>query len=135
MAEEEASDIGVEHNQFLFIKTPGGDLDKTRVVCKYCCDVLSYHQSTMSLKYHLKAKHFMYASASRSSSTELAGSHVRQVKITECNQGKPVSKATTTRLKNAMAKWVAMDCRPVSIVEDQGLQEIIQIASGDPFYK
>ena len=57
----------------------------------------------------------MYASASRSSSTELAGSHVRQVKITECNQSKPVSKATTTRLTNAMAKWVAMDCRPVML--------------------
>ncbi|KAJ8375518.1 hypothetical protein SKAU_G00060980 [Synaphobranchus kaupii] len=28
-----------------------------------------------------------------------------------------------------------MDCRPINIVEDQGLQEIIQIASGDPFYK
>ncbi|KAJ8374531.1 hypothetical protein SKAU_G00051110 [Synaphobranchus kaupii] len=28
-----------------------------------------------------------------------------------------------------------MDCRPINIVEDQGLQEIIQIASCDPFYK
>ncbi len=124
MAEEEVSDMGVIHDQFLFIKTPGGDLDKTRIVCKYCHDVLSYHRSTTSLKYHLKTRHFLYASASRSSRTELAGSHVCQVKITECNQGKPVSKATTTRLKNEMAKWVAMDCRPVSIVEGQGLQEI-----------
>jgi len=28
-----------------------------------------------------------------------------------------------------------MDCRPINIVEDQGLQGIIQITSGDPSYK
>ena len=28
-----------------------------------------------------------------------------------------------------------MDCRPINIFEDKGLQEIIQISTGDPFYK
>ena len=42
-----------------------------------------------------------------------------------------VKKTITTKLTNAIAKWVAIDCRPINIVEDKGLRDSIQIASGD----
>ncbi|KAK0142439.1 Zinc finger BED domain-containing protein 1 [Merluccius polli] len=49
--------------------------------------------------------------------------------------GKRMSKATTEKLTNSIAKWVAADCRPISIVEDEGLKEAFQIASSDPNFQ
>ncbi|KAJ8375317.1 hypothetical protein SKAU_G00058970 [Synaphobranchus kaupii] len=46
-----------------------------------------------------------------------------------------MSKATTEKLTNSIAKWVAADCRPISIVEDEGLKEAFQIASSDPNFQ
>ncbi|XP_068197082.1 E3 SUMO-protein ligase ZBED1-like [Antennarius striatus] len=45
--------------------------------------------------------------------------------------GKQMSEATADKLTNSIAKWVAVDCRPISIVEDEGLKEAFQIASSD----
>ncbi|XP_039455640.1 E3 SUMO-protein ligase ZBED1-like [Oreochromis aureus] len=46
-----------------------------------------------------------------------------------------MSKSATDRLTNVIAKWIAMNCRPINIVEDEGLTEVLQIASNDPSYK
>ncbi|XP_060792633.1 E3 SUMO-protein ligase ZBED1-like [Neoarius graeffei] len=43
--------------------------------------------------------------------------------------------ATKNKLTVAIAKWVATACRPVSIVDDEGLTEIIRIASNDWTYE
>ncbi|KAK7890933.1 hypothetical protein WMY93_022896 [Mugilogobius chulae] len=43
--------------------------------------------------------------------------------------------AATNKLFWAIAKWVATDCRPIAIVEDHGLREILRIASRDPSYE
>ncbi|XP_060766177.1 E3 SUMO-protein ligase ZBED1-like [Neoarius graeffei] len=43
--------------------------------------------------------------------------------------------ATKNKLTAAIAKWVATACRPVSIVDDEGLTEIIRIASNDWTYE
>lgn len=40
---------------FLFKKDADGTLIKNKVLGKYCNDEFSYHQSTTSLKYHLRA--------------------------------------------------------------------------------
>ncbi|KAG6932911.1 hypothetical protein G0U57_020379 [Chelydra serpentina] len=37
-------------------------------------------------------------------------------------------------LTNAIAKWIAMDCRPLNTVNDRGLRNIIQIASSNRSY-
>ena len=42
---------------------------------------------------------------------------------------------TKNRLTAAIAKWVATECRPVSVVEDEGLADIIRIASNDWTYE
>ncbi|XP_057705237.1 E3 ubiquitin-protein ligase MARCH8 isoform X3 [Corythoichthys intestinalis] len=42
----EDDDPGLLHGKFRFKKLPNGNLDKTRVVGTYCCDELSFRQST-----------------------------------------------------------------------------------------
>lgn len=46
-----------------------------------------------------------------------------------------MNKATTEKLTNSIAKWIAGDYRPISIVEDEGLNEAFQIASSDVTFK
>ena len=36
---------------------PDGSVNRTKVICTYCQHEMSYHRSTLSLKYHLQAKH------------------------------------------------------------------------------
>src|SRR4029434_11038711 len=83
----------------------------------------SYHRSSSSLSYHLNAKH------PTESSPRLDGHqptlHDFSRKITS-----PVREKVT----NDVAVWVAGDCRPINIVEDGGLTEVIRIASGDNSY-
>lgn len=37
-------------------------------------------------------------------------------------------------LTNVVAKWIAMGCRPLNIVNDRGLRQVIQIASSNQSY-
>ena len=46
-----------------------------------------------------------------------------------------MSRAAINSLNNKVAKWIAMDCRPIYIVEDEGLLEVLQSATKDPNYK
>ncbi|KAM3850330.1 E3 SUMO-protein ligase ZBED1-like, partial [Diretmus argenteus] len=50
-------------------------------------------------------------------------------------QSKQIDNSTRRKLTTAIAKWVATACRPISIVEDVGLREIIRIASNDWTYE
>ncbi|XP_062381388.1 E3 SUMO-protein ligase ZBED1-like [Sardina pilchardus] len=43
--------------------------------------------------------------------------------------------STSSKLTQAIAKWIATSCRPVYVVEDEGLCDIIRIASGDLTYE
>lgn len=46
-----------------------------------------------------------------------------------------MSKSATVRLTNVLAKRIAINSRPINIVEDEGLTELLQTASNDPSYK
>ncbi|CAJ1069763.1 zinc finger BED domain-containing protein 1-like [Xyrichtys novacula] len=46
-----------------------------------------------------------------------------------------MTKSATDKLMNVLAKWVATNCRPINIVEDEGLTDVLQTASKDPSYK
>src|SRR4029434_3523234 len=41
-----------------------------------------------------------------------------------------ITRPVREKVTNAVAVWVAGDCRPINIVEDGGLTEVIRIASG-----
>ena len=65
------TDPGVLNGKFRFKKLRNGSLDKTIVVCTYCSDELSFHRSTTSLKYHLRAKH-IFANTDANTETRLS---------------------------------------------------------------
>ncbi|XP_042601431.1 uncharacterized protein LOC122140731 [Cyprinus carpio] len=48
----------------------------------------------------------------------------------EFNRGKPVSTALSAKLTNLLAQWIATSCRPISVVEDDGLELVLQAATG-----
>src|SRR4029434_10711461 len=91
-----------------------GLFEKTKVVCSICQDEFSYHRSSSCLSYHLNAKHLT------ESSPRLDG---RQPTLHDFSRKltRPVRARVTIRVAN--------DCRPINIVEDSGLIEVIRIAS------
>src|SRR4029434_9550502 len=106
---------GLLGGKFLFNRLNYGTIDKTKV---FEFSKLN-HRSSSSLSYHLNAKH------PTESSPRLDGRqpthHDFSSKIT-----RPV------REKGAI--WGAGDCRPINIVKDVGLIEVIRIASGENSY-
>lgn len=113
------------NGKFNFKAMPDGSLDKTKVICIYCRCELRYHRSTSSLKYHLLAKH-----------TAEAENLPRQMQtMLDSFQRRRMDNSTTNKLSTAIAKWVATAWRPIDIVEDEGLLEIIRIASNDCTYE
>ena len=130
-SEASKSLLGPLNGKFSFKKNEYGTINKNVVICSICKKEFSYHRSSSSLTYHLNAKHVRTSSTVTGASA--TGSSLRQTTLTET--GKRMSKATTEKLTNAIAKWIAADCRPISIVEDEGLQEAFQIAASDPSLK
>ncbi|KAF1380226.1 hypothetical protein PFLUV_G00184640 [Perca fluviatilis] len=127
---------GLLQGKFIFKKLPNGNLDKTKVVCTLCNAELVYCRSSSSLKYHLNAKHPLANAEDAGPSTDVAqGKSRRQTTMFECNRGKPVSTALSAKLTNLLAQWIATSCRPISVVEDDGLELVLQAATGDPSYK
>uniref|UniRef100_A0A3B3DTM8 BED-type domain-containing protein n=1 Tax=Oryzias melastigma TaxID=30732 RepID=A0A3B3DTM8_ORYME len=120
---------GLLDDNFLFKVKPDSSLDRTKVFCCHCRCEMSYHRSTSSLKYHLLAKHPTLQGSSAQPSRL-----TKQVKLDGLRQ-KSMPASTTSKLSTAVAKWIAKACRPVNIVKDEDLREIIRIASNDPTYQ
>ncbi|KAJ8369426.1 hypothetical protein SKAU_G00094540 [Synaphobranchus kaupii] len=101
---------------------------RPRFVCTLCKAELVYCRSSSSLKSHLNAKHPLADVEDAGPSTDVAPgkSRVRQTTIFECNRGKPVSTALSAKLTNLLAQWIAINCRPISVVEDDGLELLLQ---------
>src|SRR4029434_4395388 len=101
---------GLLGGKSLFKSQNDGTIDKTKVVCSICPAVFSYH---------LNAKH------TTESSPRLDDRHPTLHDF---------SRKITSPVREKVAIWVAGDCRPINIVEDGGLTEVIRIASGDNSY-
>src|SRR4029434_3221634 len=107
---------GLLGGKFLFKRQNDRTIDKTKVVCSICQAECSYHRSSLCLSYHCNAKH------PTESSPRLDG---RQPTLHD------FSRKLTRPVREIVAIWVAGDCRPINIVEDSGLIEVIRIASGE----
>ena len=119
--------VGPMDGQFKYKKNKDGTVNKHVVVCSHCRKDFSFHRSTSSLKYHLNAKHsFVGASTSGDKPS------MRQTTLTE---RKALSKSTSEKLTDTIARWIAKDCRPINIVEDTGLAEVLKVATLDVCYK
>uniref|UniRef100_A0A3B5A479 BED-type domain-containing protein n=1 Tax=Stegastes partitus TaxID=144197 RepID=A0A3B5A479_9TELE len=130
-SEASKSLLGPLNDKFIYKKNEDGTINKNAVICSFCKKEFSYHRSCSSLTYHLNAKHVRASSTVTGASATV--SSLRQPTFAEF--GKQMSKATTEKLTNSIAKWVAADCRPISIVEDEGLKEAFQIALPDPNFQ
>nr|XP_025038056.1 zinc finger BED domain-containing protein 1-like [Pelodiscus sinensis] len=127
---QSSNSSGLLNGKFTFKILPDGSLSKRTVLCSYCKAEFQYHRSTASLKYHLRAKH---AFASGLSATD--NPPPRQSTVTKFqDRDKPLDQTKYNTLTNAIARWIAIDCRPLDIVNDRGLREIIQIASSNQSY-
>src|SRR4029434_6158236 len=98
---------GLLGGKSLFKSQNDRTIDKTKVVCSICQAEFSYH---------LNAKHPTESSPKLDDRQPILHDFSR--KIT-----RPVHEKVTI--------WVASDCRPINIVEDSGLIEVIRIASGE----
>src|SRR4029434_10448034 len=107
---------GLLGGKFLFKRQNDRTIDKTKVVCSICQAECSYYRSSSFLSYHLNAKH------PKESSPRLDGT---QPTLHDC------SRKITRPVHEKVTIWVAGDCRPINIVEDSGLIEVIRIASGE----
>src|SRR4029434_1648499 len=114
---------GLLGGKSLFKSQNDGTIDKTEVVCSICRAEFSYHRSSSSLSYHLNAKH------PTESSPRLDG---RQPTLHDFYR--KITRPVCEKVTNAVAVWVTGDSRPINIVEDGGLSEVIRIPSGDNSY-
>ncbi|XP_062851037.1 E3 SUMO-protein ligase ZBED1-like [Trichomycterus rosablanca] len=138
--DDEAASLGPLRDNFSFKKRPDGTFEKTTVVCKLCKKEFAYHRSYSSLKYHLNAKHVAASTAvpTANFSVPSSGTNKRSSQPTLDQMTgfrAKISKSTSEKLSNSLAKWIATDCRPLSVVEDRGLQSVLQIATSDPAYE
>ena len=109
------------------------------VICLLCKKDFAYHRISSSLAYHINAKHPVASAAtanvSRKNVSNLA-SHSTALHQSKLQENTPrMSKSAIDRLTNVLAKWKAIDCRPINIVEDKGFTEMVQTASNEPSYK
>lgn len=120
------------HGHFHFKDLPDGGFDINKVICNHCQTEFSYHRSTSSQRYHLNAKHTLDSSKPLNETD--SGARLRQTTLnTVC--GKSMDKQKQERLTNATAKWIDTDCRPISVVEDIGLRNIVRIATNASRYE
>src|SRR4029434_9878153 len=101
--------------KFQFKRQNDGAIDKTKVVCSICQAECSYHRSSSCLSYHFNAK------PPTESSPRLDG---RQPTLYDISS--KITRPVSEKVTNALAVWVAGDCRTINIVKDVGLTEVIQ---------
>ena len=117
-------------------KNTDGTINKKIVVCTHCMKELKYNRSLTSLKYHLNAKHPLVGDSFTSSKYHLkflrfvgdSSASSGSCQTTQ-NKWRPISKSTSDKLTDTIAKWVAKDCRPTCIVEDMVFNDVLRLAS------
>jgi len=104
------------------------------VVCQHCKREFQYHRSSSSLSYHLRTKHAFTARGSDRPKSQV-GVNQRQptlVALLETNQ--QMERGKNDAITNAIAHWIAMNGRPINIVADEGLQDVLRVATGNKSY-
>lgn len=102
-------------------------LQKQSTQCQLCRKVLSYNGGTTSnLIQHLNKKHQSVAEFQKVETT--ADSIPKQLSIKQfgkLRKGKPCSVETKEEITRILTKWTWKDMRPISIVRDKGLNELL----------
>ncbi|KAL1256459.1 hypothetical protein QQF64_012004 [Cirrhinus molitorella] len=91
--------------------------DPKKVKCKLCQQLLSYHTTTINMAYHLKRLHPQFHDdSSGSTSASAAAPRLTQKKI---DLRPPLSEKRKKEITEKIAEFVALDMRPVRIVEGE----------------
>jgi len=133
------------HRHFGFKLLADGIIKNSdNVYCIHCDKSFAYHGSNTSLTYHLQNKHSLQysklqlaKSASFSQFTAAAASSSKQTTLNEfCRRSdQPVSATVQRDIKMSLANWIVSSGRPISIVEDNGLKQVLRIALQNAEYK
>jgi hypothetical protein len=94
--------------------------EEENVRCTECGTVLSYHNSTSSMLSHLSAIHGISSQSSADSSGTVQQKLDRYAYSTRC------SKERASEITKRIARMVALDLRPISIVEGRGFGELLE---------
>jgi len=106
---------------------------KSTVICKYCSKEFKYHRSFSSLKYHISNKHtFALANISEPMSSTLN----QQPTIAESinSSSKSISSEKSQKITQAIVHWIAKNGRPLNIVSDCGLRDLLRVATSNNNY-
>lgn len=132
---DETALLGPVDGTFSFKKWKDGSIDKSMVVCKLCNKEFAYHRSTSSLKYHLNAKHIAVSVDVSLTPSKVTRTHTQPTLHQMTGFRTRVTKSTSEKITKGLAHWIALDCRQLEVVEDKGLQNVLQIVSSDPTYE
>ena len=103
----------------------------------HCDKSFAYHGSDTSLTYHLQKQRLLQnsklqptTSASFGQFTVAASSTLKQTTLSQfCRRpNQPVSATVQRDITITLTKWIASSGRPISIVENDGLQQVLRTA-------
>ena len=96
------------NGHFTYKTLADGAIERSHVICSHCHKVFSYHRSASSLRYHMSAKHTGVDISTEPKQT------LRQSTL-DATCGRPIDHARSQRLTNTIARWIALDCRPIYV--------------------
>jgi hypothetical protein len=84
------------------------------------------------LAYHLRTQHAFVARGSEKSKGD--EKECQPTLLDMQVQSKPMDRVKYDAITNALAYWIAQNSRPINIVTDEGLQNVLRIAAGNQLY-
>ena len=132
-----------EHFGFKLL-ADGNIKNADNVYCIHCDKSFAYHGSNTSLTYHLQKKHLLQYSKLQPTKSALFGqltaaasSTSKQTTLSHfCRRSnQPVSVTLQRDITISLTKWIASSGRPISMVEDDGLQQLLRTALQNDEYK
>ena len=126
-------------NYFGFKLTEDGSvLSVGNVCCMTCGKTFAYHGSNTSLMYHLQRAHPVQHQKVLEGSSKKppvpSSTSSRQIGNFFRPSERPVSVQLQSDINTSLANWIATAGRPISIVEDKGLEQTLRIALQNDSY-
>ena len=126
-------------NYFGFKLTEDGSVSSVgNVCCMTCGKTFAYHGSNTSLMYHLQrahpVQHQKVLEGSSKKPSVPSSTSSRQIGNFFRPSERPVSVQLQSDINTSLANWIATAGRPISIVEDKGLEQTLRIALQNDSY-